>query len=202
MQVAKSAPLSLAITIKSIVQTMIVRTHMKRKKNHRKLWLCWIHARSLWVFFIIHLLLAIVSFSNITYTFAFASNFVSITCLFFHFSKPPVTRCCVQSPGAPAPTGLTLNLTSRPAHRTCVAVPTVQVTSVSAAPSPSSLDSVPMQEGSLPTGGHLSSVVTFCVLLSTLYLIRDITEALKSAQWKAPCFNSSFNKRCSVPFSA
>lgn len=136
-------------------------------------------------FFFIHLLLAIVSFSNITYTFAFASKFVTLSLLhylFFHFSKPPVTRCCVQSPGAPAPTGLTLNLTSRPAYRTCVAVPTVQVTPVSAAQSPSSLDSVPMQEGSLPTGGHLSSVVTFCVLLSTLYFIRDITEALKSAQ--------------------
>lgn len=63
-----------------------------------------------------------------------------------------------------------------------MAVPTAQVTSVSAAQSQSSLDSVPMQEGSLPTGGHLSSVVTFCVLFSTLYFIRDITEALKSAQ--------------------
>lgn len=34
---------------------------------------------------------------------AIISNFFSITHLFPHFSKPPVTRWCVQSPGAPAP---------------------------------------------------------------------------------------------------
>lgn len=48
-KVGKSAPLSLATYIKSIVQMMIVRTHMKRKMSRRKLWMCQSHAKSLWV---------------------------------------------------------------------------------------------------------------------------------------------------------
>lgn len=61
MQVAKSVPLSLATNRKSIVQMMIVRTRTKRKMSHRRL--CWIHARSLWVYY--HLVFAIVIFGNI-----------------------------------------------------------------------------------------------------------------------------------------
>lgn len=83
MQDAKSAPLSSAITIKSISQTMIVRTPMKRMKRMKRmescrgLRTCQIHARSLYVCFFSHLLL------NLGITVAFACNWISVTCVFF-----------------------------------------------------------------------------------------------------------------------
>lgn len=70
-----------------------------------------------------------------------------------------------------------------------MAVPTIQMTFVSAAHSLSSLDSVPMQEGSLPTGGLLSSVVKFCFFFLFLFLFvfyilsgRESTKTLKSPE--------------------
>lgn len=110
------------------------------------------------------------SFSNrfvvILHNMKHSATFVS---LFSSLSKKPVTRCCIQSPGKLAPKSLTLNRTSKPVHGTCVTASTVQVTSVNAAHSLSSPDSVLMQERTLPTGEQLISVVRFCVLLLSLY---------------------------------
>lgn len=164
VQDAKSAPLSSAITIKSISRTMIARTPMKRMKRMKSrsgLRNCQIHARSLCVSFFfsffptcsqiwpsrLHL--------HVTESLLPASS--------FYRSKPPASSCCAQRPGAPAASGLTLNITSRPACRTCVAAPTTPATCASAAHSPSSPASVPTREGSRPTGEPLSSVVTFHV---------------------------------------
>lgn len=66
-------------------------------------------------------------------------------------------------------------------------VPTIQITFVSAAHCLSSLGSVPTQEGILPTGGRLSSVVRS---LLSLFLLRTLqggegTKAMNLVQCNA-----------------
>lgn len=161
MQVEKSATLNLATNRKSIVQTMTVRTPMKRTRKHPRLWPCQNHAKSLWVFdtFYYQFQCSYIQFSATLWFSVFSLYILTLREL-------PVTRCCIQGPGAPAPNWLILNPTSRPVHRTCVPATTVQMTFVSAARFPSSLDSVPMLVDILPTGGHLNSaVILFCLYL-------------------------------------
>lgn len=83
--------------------------------------------------------------------------------LLFTCSKAPVTSSFAQTRGALAANWSTLSITSRPVCLTCAAAPATPAAHVSAAHSLSSLDSVPMQEGSHPTGEAHSSVVMFAI---------------------------------------